>query len=693
MATRYLIESLVKMPKEKIMALPMGIYEVVFPSGVVLPMLSREIMENWYHWQLYPRFQSTALPEASSVWVYERYFQETGTVKKYPFTAKVHLELGEYTINNVFSGVADKTREMFFSLAEAYYNVVNEIYNDTDINLSEYYATGDLMDYVQFAGHPEIRKALEEYDNDPDLDERVVYKKIGALVSRDDLPELFNNEIRAGVAAGVLNSRSTEQSFGPRGKVKDIDGGTFIFPITRGYLHGLNSLADAMMESCSGKKALYSQGGPLERSEYFNRRVRLAVSSITGVVGRDCGSKVYIPWVVKEHHLDILDGNNYMTETGLRMVTRKDTHLVGETIMLRNVTTCMNHDTQTVCETCLGKNAWTIPPGEVLGIAMVVQPNAKTSQKILSVKHLDQSIEPLIVQIPDENKRVLTLGSKNKWNMFMKSPPSGHSFKLRIGTTEHHWLTNVKEVNSVNDLNPSRLSNITEIEIIHTTSTGKIVGRYVQDVRTIKTLRKGSHFSLEFLRFIKKKGWENIDDQVIEFDMEGWNKDHVLLHNPRINADVQQYLANLETFLFGSGKLMTDDSVEDLEEQAAVDRDNQVMSIGTCATRLEALQQLTDLFTPPPDSVVNKDASIAINLAEVSIYVKAAMCRDPLNLDFTFPRGDEPTSFVNLRLVTKSRSLGAAMALEGHANIIKSPATYVNKNRPSTPQDYLLIGD
>lgn len=687
--SKYTVAQIAAMSQAEAASIPEGYHQVLFSSGEALPMLSREILTNWFFWHMHVQNNCTTemiLPEDAWVWV--RYLKD-GTKITRPITAGVFLGLGEVTIRNIVSQFPEdeSISKHIFEIAEAYYNVVNTIYNFVGENLATHYTTGDIFHYVSFLSQAPVQEALKEYMRDPKLDEGKVYSAIEKVADSEDYPELDRNEVRRGVSAGTLNRRSIHQSFGPRGIVKEINGKSMVVPVTTSYLEGLNTLYDAMAEGRSASRALYAQSTQLEDAEYLSRRVRLAAGTITKIVGLDCGTKDYIKWTVEAHHLDVLQGNYIMLDDGHKhCVSLSDTHLIGQTVNLRNPTTCINENSQTVCACCMGKLANTFIGGN-LGVSIVFPVMSKTSQKILSVKHLEQSISPILININGHAKRVLALDSKNKWNISLRPLPDGQYYKVQIGGGETNWLTTVRELDDVEELTPSRLNNITEITVQHYSKAGKLLGAYTQDLRPVDTLRVGCHFSREFIKYIKERGWVLHEDGMAEFDLSGWDTTRntpTLLHCARVNKDTRQYLLSLENFLFGTDKAQDDDS--ESSDQAV----GQASSIESCRSRHEALSRLSDLFTPPPGSVLDKNTSIQVNLAEIGIFVKIGMARDPDNGDFSYPRGDEDFKFVKFDTLIKSRGLGGALAFQHQYRLLTRPGAYVAKPRIGTYMDDFL---
>lgn len=122
---------------------------------------------------------------------------------------------------------------------------------------------------------------------------------------------------------------------------------------------------------------------------YFNRNLMILTYGTISKTVYDCGSVNPIPITVDEIVLEMMDGRFYHRKKGdglLRVLHKKDTNLIGETLWFRSPCTCnLNED---CCHVCYGTKALKV--GDLNGgfIYTTELMTSRVSQNILSAKHL-----------------------------------------------------------------------------------------------------------------------------------------------------------------------------------------------------------------------------------------------------------------------------------------------------------------
>ena len=647
----------INMPREQVMALPTGWYVIQLEDGPH-KTTSRRLKLAWFYWQLFKEFPGS-LPDESCI------------IPKGHYHDGIQFDIASCVFWKAFEGFQKKNKNSIWEMSRRTYEIVNEIYNYIGTDLGAYVNTLSLKDLSVLLKHPVVLAAKERYmKGELEVDE--VYDEVFSHLEKDD-PILYDNELRKGVIAGIFDKRSIAQTVGPRGNVKDINGDTFKHPIDTGYAEGLQTLYDSGIESCSAKRALYMQYGPLEDSEYFNRRIQLHCGTIRTIKGIDCRSKHTIEWIVREDDLPLMVGKNIVLDNGkYHMIQASDKDLIGKTVNVRTYTMCNNSDTTTKCATCVGHNALVLPPKDNLGHAMTRGPCAETSQRILSTKHVEISMEALVLTLDSKARQALKPSRGNKWITDFRKPMAKDGYYiLKFSAMEARYLNQVHVAKNVNDLSPSRISALSNIEVLAFDRKDNLIGSIAVSTAVGGV---GSSLTTDFLAYLKKYNWSQ-EDGIITVDMRHWNYEHNFMESPRRNEDVIQFLRSFEKFLFGDS-----------------DNSNGATTITASKTPAHAMANLLDLLSPPKEPQYRNATRININFAEAEAFVAAAMARNPKAFDYNMPRAGEDFKFERIATLIKNRSVGGLFAFEGQKRAINDPLTYLNKDRPAHPLDYTLMG-
>ena len=81
---------------------------------------------------------------------------------------------------------------------------------------------------------------------------------------------------------------------------------------------------------------------------------------------------------------------------------------------------------------------------------------------------------------------------------------------------------------------------------------------------------------------------------------------------------------------------------------------------------------------------------LSVNLAVLDVVLYASMIVSAENGNFMLPKPWTDNGLGIMRMSMANRSLSAAMAYEGHREIIVNPDSFVNTNRPNHPMDRIL---
>lgn len=645
-----------------------GDVNVVFDDGEML-CRDKDILFSVFAWRYHKEFPLTPLKKSHCL---------VGYVKNGTITANTHLKiigavlfdvLDAYMLQAQQNGVTnlgDYKVELLDRLAKIAYEIANELYNKGTIALEAYVTSIDILDFAEIALRPELLKAMDEMPNSEKGIESV-YSMITNII--DVTPELSFNPLVKAFRANIVDRKQIMQCVGPRGFLTDMDSTVFKNAIRRGFFHGIRTLEDAMKESRSAAKALAFSTDTLQQSEYFSRRQQLICQSLQRLHRTDCQSKSYLLWHVRGPRgngngsvgsggdLVTLAGKYYLDETTntLKVIKPTDKHLIDKTLKLRSfVAGCQHDDPAGVCEVCFGQAADAIPENTNLGSATCVEATEKISQNVLSTKHLDGTsvVEGIVLDnAAKQYLKAMTNGSDYYLNEAIKNQDPQLIFDPKYAP----GLTDLSEVEDVNKLNLSRVS---EFEVIQIQTTNKdSVECVTLDVSVKRRLGFFTHFMLEHIRL---NGWTVNQDNNYVVSMKGWD-----YTKPMISLPMRQFN-------------MGDFRAEIAEALEATVKD---MSYRDCVVTPSAmLVEFHDL--------VNDRLSINLSILEAIVY--SSMVVSATNGDYSLPKAHTTSGLGVMRLLLQNRSVSATMAYERHKSFFLDPASYLKDNRFEGIFDQLL---
>jgi hypothetical protein len=171
-------------------------------------------------------------------------------------------------------------------------------------------------------------------------------------------------------------------------------------PITNGFIRGMGNLFEIMAESRTAAKSLNANDTHIKTSEYASRRIQLLTMSVRNVVNGDCGSTEYMDMFITQPVLDNLKGIYYLKEDGtLDWLRGNESHLLNSIIKLRTTLGCRHQVAHEVCTTCLGKISENFKENSNLGYIMTSYLMEKSTQTILSTKHLTHSVKKSAIKL------------------------------------------------------------------------------------------------------------------------------------------------------------------------------------------------------------------------------------------------------------------------------------------------------
>jgi hypothetical protein len=468
----------------------------------------------------------------------------------------------------------------------------------------------------------------------------------------------------------MVNNNQVMQCIGPRGFVSEVDGAIMPIPVLRSYTQGMRSIYDMVAESRTAAKSYYFSEAPLQDSEYFARKLQLMAMAVERLAQDDCKSTNYLPWHVKPEEfkngnkvysgdLKFIVGKYYLDEVSnsLKAITINDTHLNNTTIKMRSPITCITENPNEVCRVCFGELSNSIMPHENVGHKCAATMTRQTSQSVLGIKHIDSSSVFDLINFTPELKKFFVPTDKGDIYILNESY-SDKGIKIVISRDELPGLTDILLVDSVSNLNPTRVSSIKNIGIIFNG-----VSDNTPLSLSIAHNGKNSLITIEFLEYIKLNGWTINDSNAFVFDLDKWNFKLPLFRMPNMEYSFSKHSKEIS--------MLIESKMENISERLKP---------------LSVYRTLSELF-----DLVNSKINVNIALLEIILY--SMMCRDILNEDYRLGRNvPDPSLGINKNTIA-NRSLSLAYAFENQTKTILSPKSFFSDKRPSSIFDVFICPD
>lgn len=636
---------LLTMSREDLWALPDGKMTLKFDDGEMETTTRRTIY-------------------CAYLWTIHRYYPKTPLLMEHHMgmervSGKTHLDLlGNIYRAWYYSHQDDNTvhREDVWKMM---YQIVNEIYNDFIQYLDAYVSTMSILDFVDVMDSPDIKKANDTVvPSQKSIDE--TYDVIKKTLMEDK--SLTGNGIAEAVRSSMVDIKQVNQCVGPRGFVTEIDSMIYKQPITVGYAQGMRKLYDSMIESRSAAKALMFAKDPLAKCEYFNRKMQLVAQVVETLVPGDCGSNHYLPWTIEPGELKSMEGIHYVDNGEIKTVHSKDFHLEGQTLNLRTPFGCTHPDRQSICEICYGEMGYSIPKGTVPGHVAAIAIGEKTSQLVLSTKHVDGSSNVDEIDLGEEYSKYLVPGAEQSV-LRLNSDLKGKPVKLVINAEDAKSLPDIHNLKNLDEINLARITEMKTVKI-------RIGDERSEDGVEEPTVpvsmgsRLGSLTPMA-LYYIKEYGY-NLDQKTGDYivDLKHWDFGISLFELPLKHINMLDFQDQVESAIFSG---------------ASGDKS---LGLKRFDDPTEAIKSLLALIT----------SKLSINISHIIVMAYSVAAVDPKNGDYRLPRGGEDFAFSRLNELVINRSLGAMMAYQNQEKAFLRPETFLISDRPRHPMDPLLMG-
>lgn len=653
---KYLASSIATLPNEWLWENLRGEFVLCFEDG--------EIVTNWKE-TIYSAYGWRAFHVQYPKTPFLKKHHVKTTIKNGKLGSKTHLELlgaMMWTTHDTYMKEGNVDRD---ELSRLVYATTNVMYNDLSTRLEAYVTSLDIVDFIEITDHPDVKEILDNPTPDQNFI-NTAYSSLNKLLT--DPVKLENNPIAKAVKANLVNKNQVLQCVGPRGFLTDIDSVIFPVPVMRGYTKGMRLFHDSLIESRSAAKSLYFSKDPLQDAEYFSRRLQILCQIVEKLHHTDCGSMEYLLWKVKppvtengrvtyEGDLKYIIGKYYLDETTntLKSIKAADTHLYGKTIKMRSaVAGCAHPDPHGICSVCFGDLSYSVPEKTNIGHMCATSMTQKTSQSVLSVKHLDSNAVIDGIVLSTEDRKFLK-SSVDQKSYLLVEPTATQQVKLKFNSSTALGLTDVNVAEKIEDLSITRVSEIEYIAVV-------ITENEIENINNINVSLNSRLASLthEILQHIKQVGWSMDDKGNYIIDMTGWNYELPILTLPQKHYNFSAHSASVASII--------ESRVEQL-----VERDN-------AHSPQLTLVELFDLV----------NSKLNVNLAVLEVIIYAAMIVSAEKGDYRLPKPWTDKGLGITSLIIPRRSLSAAYAYEYHRQTIVNAASFFDENRESHVMDAFI---
>lgn len=545
------------------------------------------------------------------------------------------------------------SKDLVVAFLKYCYVAMNSIYNEIVFENLEYITGLDIRDFLEIQFRPELMEAIASagvLNNDESI--KHSYAVLDTIMK---LPELKDNPVAIGYNAGTMNPAQLRQMLACRGYVTEINGHIFKKPVTSSFVLGLSDIYEFSIESRSGAKALYFTVVGVEKSEYMARGIQLVATILDKVIEGDCGSTEYLDWYVRRadendgvSDLDKMLGIKYLNEeTGLlETITKHSEHIVGKTIKIRHINKCKLKNSKHVCQTCYGDIGYSLFGHNNAGFISTTVTTHKTTQFIISTKHLTQSAKAMNLILNAMVNKYLIV--KNNSYYFRANLTFGNgTHKLVI---EQNEINGIKELASLdpNTINPARISRLVSVYLnINTRNTKDMVEVKLKNNSAYGVLTK------EAIAYIIKYGYSLDELDRVIIDLEHWDKSQPLIYAPEVEYSFLDLAIKVKSMF----DIMENDETPE-----------------------SFLQKLFD--------VVN--SKLNINLSLLSAMVYGFTVRDYEKNDFRLGRHSDKVSIRPLNTIINNRSLGGGYAWQNLGKNIFNPRVFYGNNAVSVPMDIII---
>ena len=667
MFKRFSARKMIGFSPDQLASLLKGRFFLVFDDGELFTT-ARETIYSSIFWIFHQQNPSMPMKKSHHVRNYLGTFEpedrEWKTQKYY--NSKSHIDIGNavywdaHEVRNT-----DKPHRFDKPLCLLLYQTVNAVYNFL-ASLDGYELSFNDKDYLQIRFHPFVDAAQKALTPNP----KVISEKSREVLNFvKTSPDFDNNPLAKAVRSGLVRELQFMQCVFVRGFIEDNDGHIFEEPILRGFIDGLSQFENFIESRAASKSLLYNKK-VIQFVEYFSRTLQIQAMTVKNLHKGDCGSTSYLRWqiepavfdhatgrVLKDCDLVNMEGKFYKLnpeDKELRVLSKKDTHLIGKSIFMRSpIAGCRHPDPHGICSYCFGELAPSYDEHN-LGMQCGADAGEQQTQGVLSQKHAQSSSIADPIVIDDSNKHIFKT-NEEKDSYIIVDSLIGKDFYIILNKAECPGFIDLDFIKSVDEI--SSISHMSEITCV----TFVIRNKEFEDQYTVEVClgSRRSSLSKQMLAYVKENK-PVIKDNTYVINMKNWKGGAPFSILPLAQESPYIRAAKIQSLVLGDSKNLNSRDTPDAPKEL-----------------------LHKLYT-----LLNTGQNVNIALVEVIVY--SLSIKNTMLNDYFLPKeGDRMGLGINSKVMAM-RSLGGLMALEDHAKVILDVESYEDKPRLDHSFDVLL---
>lgn len=540
--------------------------------------------------------------------------------------------------------------------------VINNIYNLIVGRMGEYVGSSCAIDYYEILKDPKIKNIINTADRTPD----------GLKGAKDDIKNILqspdtyqNNSLKFICETGIANWAQLLQVVGFRGFCTDINSAFYNEAIMPGYAHGITDLASSIIESRGGAKSIMSNEDPIRKTEYFNRRMQLLLQHVQNLIHGDCGTTKYltVPVIGKDgpnggNFDSLINKYRILNDGSLSMITKNDTHLIGEVIQIRSSVHCKYRSEYSICSTCFGGLSVNVPPNTNLGHWCSIALCSIITQLTLSTKHVDGAAAVAALTMTAYHRRYLR---REDDKIFLSPRLKGKRIIITIAKDDIRYLEDLRIFNAINT---STVARMTAITVLNVTVQDQLTGMSNFTPLDMRLGKSPVHLSIKMMEYIKEHGWSNSDNGDYQIDMTNYDYNNPIITLPKLHRNMLEFMKSISEFIESvGGKKAKHVQLQDYNDPG------------------EALLKFFDLINEELD----------LKLATLEPFILAFMVTSVKDRDGRIPDINTESEFAPTDKLVMLRSAALGMSYGNQSRWMDMFESFRNDKRPPHPSDGLLM--
>lgn len=331
-----------------------------------------------------------------------------------PYGKKVYKKMMHQIYRDVFRDNNDK--EYFYKVKDALWVAINHIDEYGTMELNEYHCTLSIVDLAEIATDPKIKPL-----RDIDIDEKngTVLIKQRLLDSNRKLLEYLrtrgsiqNDALCDFIEINSLKESQVGQVIISYGLRTEINDRLIKRPVYGSSLTGYQSILDYAIDNQAARKNVYFAHDAIRKSQYFNRKMAIALSILRQLYKEFCKTRTLLPWTFTETNYDKCYGKIFIDkdlDQPVILTAENFEQYLNREILMYSPLTCAHTDG--ICHTCFGALSANHTDGCNIGFSCASNFVSVVSQLILSTKHVDQAT-PTVYVVPEPANEVFRTGKR-----------------------------------------------------------------------------------------------------------------------------------------------------------------------------------------------------------------------------------------------------------------------------------------